>query len=257
VETCDQLVAAAGTSTQQLVGSAYNLKGLAIFNQAKADNDAKRFPDAEAAFRNALSASPGMHIAHYNLGIALLSHGDDAGGIAELNVYLEKDPNGRTAKDAHRMIENPRRARENFAPDFAFATADGGYVSLDDLKGKVVMLDFWGTWCPPCVASIGSLKRLQKKYANEPFVLISVSFHDTEPSWRKFIAEKEMTWPQYRDASGTMARAYDVTAFPSYFVIDHEGVVRYETRGNGVFTPANIEDAIGKALKKMRDAAAK
>ncbi|HEY0348683.1 MAG TPA: hypothetical protein VGC60_11075 [Pyrinomonadaceae bacterium] len=73
--------------------------------------------------------------------------GRDAEGIVELKKYVEAQPNGSKAESAARLIENPRRARAAYAPDFSLTTADGEFVSLEDLHAKVLLLDFWGTWC--------------------------------------------------------------------------------------------------------------
>src|SRR5215218_1784706 len=98
------------------------------------------------------------------------------------------------------MAENPRRARENYAPDFSFTSSEGEHIALGDLRGKVVLLDFWGTWCPPCVDSVPELRTLHKCYSNEPwFVLIGISSDNDEEKWQEFTVKNKMIWPQYRD----------------------------------------------------------
>lgn len=248
-ETCEELIALHPPA--HMLAQAWNLKGRAIVTQAKADNILKRLPEAEEAFRNAIAADPNLHVAHFNLGMSMLTRSDDEGGLTELRTYLAKDPEGREANAARRLIENPRRARENFAPGFAFATLDGSYLDLDDLRGKVVMLDFWGSWCRPCVDSVGALRRINRRYEKSPFVLISISVGDPEDRWRQFVAANQMSWPQYLDERRDVSRAYGVQAFPSYVVIDHEGVVKYATYGNRTFTEAKIQFAIEDALKKL------
>lgn len=254
LETCDVLITLDPAPAAPVVAQAWNLRGMTIVTQAKAEKNLKRLPEAEAAFRKALEVNPLLHVAHYNLGLSLLSRSEDASGLAALRTYLERDPQGREAKAARRLIDNPRRARENFAPDFAFATLDGGYVSLDELRGKVVLVDFWGSWCKPCVDSIGSLRRINRRYEKEPFVLISISVGDPEDKWRQFVAAHQMTWPQYLDAKTEVSRAFGVSAFPSYVVLDHEGIVQYATYGSRTFTEAKIQFAIEDALKKLKKA---
>jgi hypothetical protein len=100
-----------------------------------------------------LALGTNLPILHFNLGYTLLQEGRDAEGIAELKKFTAVESEGAKADQALKLIENPRRAREAYAPDFSFITSEGEYLSLDDLRGKVVLLDFWGTWCPPCVES--------------------------------------------------------------------------------------------------------
>lgn len=250
-ETCDQMLALIGSSSPIHAAAAWNLKGLAILKQSKAQKDMKRLPDAEAAFRSAFAADPNLHVVHYNLGYAMMVSGDDAGGIAELKAYLQAEPDGRSAADARRLIEIPRGARQNFAPEFAFATMDGSYLSLDDLRGKIVLLDFWGSWCRPCVDSVGSLKRIQKRYDKEPFAMVSISVHDTDDKWRKFVTDHQMTWPQYRDESQSVSGAYHVNAFPSYFVIDQDGIVLGWAIGESA--DRSVERMIDDGLKKLKE----
>jgi len=158
-------------------------------------------------------------------------------------------PNGPQAERARSMIENPRRAREAFAPPFSVVTLDRELVDLDGLKGKVVLMDFWGTWCPPCVAAVPTLRDLQKKHAKDAFVLLSVSSDSDEAVVRAFADKNHLAWPQYWDRDRKVQQAFDVRAFPTYVLIDDEGVVRFRTTGGGLHEPLGLEDAIRKALK--------
>ncbi len=93
-----------------------------------------------------------------------------------------------------------------------------------------MVLDFWATWCPPCRASVGELKELAKKYPNTVEV-ISVSADEKESQWRDFVADKKMTWPQYIDSDSHMRRTFNVHSFPTYVVIDGDGIVRQRITG--------------------------
>ena len=134
--------------------------------------------------------------------------GHDEDGVRELKLYVET----RAARDlrldnAMKMIEEPRRAREIFAPDFSFTTKEGEFISLDDLKGKTVVLDFWGTWCKPCLMATPSLVRLQKKYAEQGVVFIGVAVNDQEDAWAAYIDKNKMEWPQFLDKTRKMVDA--------------------------------------------------
>jgi peroxiredoxin len=234
---------------QQLLLRAYNHQGVAL--QALAEKkDQKKLQGAEAAFRQALTIAGAPPLLHYNLGVTLLQLNRDAEGVAVLKQFVQLQPKGANAESANKMIENPRRARENYAPDFSFTTAEGEYVSLDDLRGKVVVLDFWGTWCPPCVESVPELRTLHKRYSKEPsFMLIGISSDSDEQEWKDFTAKNKMIWPQYRDKDQKVQRAFGVRAFPTYVVIDHEGIVQFRSVGLSWQRAASLEDAIRKHVK--------
>jgi len=247
-ESCDKAIelSAGNTKTQ---AEAYNLKGIALQAQA-AGKDQKKLQEAEAAFRQALALGSDLAVVHYNLGYTLLQENRDPEGVIELKKFTELEPEGAKAEAAKKVIENPRRAREAYAPDFSFTTAEGEYLSLEDLHGKVVLLDFWGTWCPPCVESVPSLRDLYKRYAKEKsFVMVSVSVHDEEDKWRAFTSTHQMAWPQCFDHDSRIQRAFGVNRFPTYVLIDHEGIVRFRVSGMSFEREASLNDAIHKQIK--------
>ena len=129
------------------------------------------------------------------------------------------------AERANLMLANPRRAGEQLAPNFRITTVQGQDLSLKQFAGKIVVLDFWATWCPPCRESVPELRDLTRKYDPAKLVLISISADEEEDAWHQFIAENKMTWPQYRDADKKLVNAFTVRAYPTYLVIDGDGVI--------------------------------
>jgi thiol-disulfide isomerase/thioredoxin len=250
VETADKAIALAGDN-KQLVTKVYINKGLAL--QAAAEKkDQKKLQGAEAAFRQAMAFENAPPVTHYNLGVVLLQMNRDPEGIAEIQQYLKAQPNGFFAESAKKMAGNPRRARENYAPDFSFTSLSGEQVSLDGLQGKVVLLDFWGTWCGPCVESVPELKQLHKKYANEPaFVLIGISSDRDDEVWREFTVKNKMAWPQYRDKDGKIMRAFRVGSFPTYVILDHEGIIRHRSVGMTWSRASSLDSEIKKQIKMI------
>lgn len=256
VESCERLIDLAGSDTKaRALG--YNLKGVALQSLAQG-KDQKKLHDAETVFREGLALNADLPILHYNLGLTLMQQqGHDPEGIAELKKYVELEPTGTKFDQARKLVENPRRARENYAPEFSITTSDGEYITVEDLRGKVVLLDFWATWCPPCVASVPAFRSLHKKYEKESsFMMIAISADSEVDAWRTFIAENQMGWPQYRDRDSKVRRVFEVRAFPTYIVIDHEGIVRFRSTGLGRTGTATIEEAIRKALKMVNKKAA-
>jgi thiol-disulfide isomerase/thioredoxin len=229
-----------------------NARGLAIFALVE-KNDDKRLKDAEADFRAVIELTDRVPIAHYNLAFALMRQGRDDDGIQAMNVFLAKAPNMREAAEARRLIENPRRARVLFAPEFSITTLQREHITLEDLRGRVVLVDFWATWCPPCLAATPGLQRLAKKYAGEPFTLLGISLDRSQEPWKRYIEEHKMDWPQYFD-NGRVASLFKVGPIPMYFILDHEGVVRASKSGYGSSTDGWLDGEIRKLLKELKEA---
>jgi TonB family protein len=217
----------------------------------------KKLVEAVADTRQALALDPRESIAHFNLGVLLMKQEQDADGIAELKTYLaSNEADAKVAKDARDDIADPRRAREPFAPDFSFTTLDNEQVSLASLRGKVALLDFWGTWCPPCRASIPTIAGLQKQFAKKQVEFVGISSDSDEDAWRKFIAANHMVWSEYRDSDDHVQRAFQVDSFPTYIVLDRNGVIRFRQSGFAEqLSGGEISEALNKALKEKPEAA--
>ncbi len=150
----------------------HNQRGMALFSMAEKNTD-KAIKDAEAEFRLAVALPQAPPIAHYNLGLSLLKQSRDEEGATALKAYTAFGLKTPEVDLAVRMIENPRRGRENFAPDFSLTSMQGEFYSAKELEGKVVFLDFWGQWCGPCRDLTLDLVKLNKKYRDNPkFVML-------------------------------------------------------------------------------------
>jgi thiol-disulfide isomerase/thioredoxin len=224
---CDKALGYAADNS--LKATALVLKGKALMSISPVDD--KRIPQAEQAFRDAITLVGKDPVAHFDLALALLRQNKDDQAKVELQQCLGLHPPSQIADEAQKLLDHPQRARQDIAPEFKLATLQGQEVSLQDLQGKIVVLDFWATWCPPCRESVGELKDLTKKYPVDKVVLISISVDENDAAWRKFVADKKMMWLQYRDADGKMQNSYGVHSFPTYMVIDGEGVMRQRLSG--------------------------
>lgn len=250
IQNSDKAVELAGED-KKLAATAYNLKGIALQRQSET-KDQKKLQESEIVLRQAAATDPALADVHYNLGVVLMQQNRDPEGVAELKKFVEMAPNQFNSGDARKMIDNPRRAREPFAPDFSITTEEGKSITLNDLRGKVVLLDFWGTWCGPCVASVPALRKLNEKYAKEPsFVMIGVSSDGDAAKWRAFTAKEKMVWHQYLDSDRTVQRSFGVRAFPTYIVLDAEGVIRFRTTGSTFEKEDALSDAISKQVKLL------
>jgi thiol-disulfide isomerase/thioredoxin len=214
----------------------------------------KKLKEAEDEIRQALSLDSGNALARYDLGFVLLKQERDPEGTAELKTFLSSSgADAESLEEARKLIANPLRARAPFAPDFSFMTVQNQTVSNAALRGKVVLMDFWGTWCPPCRESVPALRELNKKYAGKPFQLVSVSSDDDEDVWKTFIKSERMDWSQYIDLQGRVLHSFKVESFPTFVVLDKDGVIRFRQSGEGPTTEADLEDAIGKYIKRESD----
>ena len=139
------------------------------------------------------------------------------------------------------------------APDVETTNLEGKKVKLSDYKGKVVLLDIWATWCPPCRAMIPHEREMVKSMAKKPFVLISVSADDEKDALVKFLEKEPMPWVHWWDggADNPVLKVYRVRAFPTLYLIDHTGTIKHKWAGK----PEN--DQLDKAVEEAVKAAEK
>jgi len=206
---------------------------------------------AEAEFKAALAADPDSKVAdlHYELGVVLMTEHRDEEAITELKKELDLRPNGTTADEARALIANPHRGREKYAPEFSFVSSKGQRVSLDTLRGKIVLLDFWASWCSPCVRALPSVRKVQQDHANDPFVVVGISADLQERTWRTFTGTNRMAWPQYWDQDRQFRKLFGVQAIPTYVLIDAEGIERLRVAGAGFDQARTLSAEIDKQIK--------
>ncbi|MBY0460805.1 MAG: TlpA family protein disulfide reductase [Gemmataceae bacterium] len=139
------------------------------------------------------------------------------------------------------------------APEVETLTLEGKKVKLSDSKGKVVLLDIWATWCPPCRAMIPHERDMVKKLEGKPFELVSVSVDKKKETLTKFLEDNKMPWTHWWDSGedNPVMKRYRVRAFPTLYLIDHTGVIRNKWVG----APDNkeldkaVDDLVAKAVK--------
>jgi peroxiredoxin len=117
------------------------------------------------------------------------------------------------------------------APDFQLPSMKGGTLSLSSLKGKVVLLDFWASWCEPCKKELPELQKLSQSYAGKDVVVVGVNIDDDSANAQRLAKQLGVTFDVALDKSKSAANAYDPPKMPSSFVIDKKGVVQYVNAG--------------------------
>jgi peroxiredoxin len=135
------------------------------------------------------------------------------------------------------------------APDFAVTTLDGNELRLADFKGKFVLLDFWATWCAPCVSEIPNLKAVHDAFAAEPrFAMVSLSLDERPAHLKSFVNSQKIPWQQaFLGSDSPVAADYDATAIPATFLISPDGkVLAKDLRGE------TMKTSILAALKRYK-----
>jgi len=219
-ESADKAVKVASSETEQVAAHLYRCQLLG-FRTSK-----KELSKAEQDCREVLRIAPDNPDAHLNLGLVLMRQKRDAEGMPEVKEYVERWPQGAHATYAKKVLANPRAATEPVAPEFTVRCEGGRTINSNDLSGKVVVIDFWATWCSACRAALPEMKELIKKYPSDKLLVISASADQDENAWRDYITKKEMTWPQVLDKDDSLTSKFDVHAFPTYIVIDGDGFIR-------------------------------
>lgn len=122
---------------------------------------------------------------------------------------------------------SPIAKENNAAPDISVVSiTDGSTLKLSDLKGKVVLLNFWATWCPPCREEMPSMMKLNRAMTGKPFQMVAVSMDEGgKPAIESFFRESGFNLPTYLDKSGNAGKAYGLTGVPESFIIDRQGVL--------------------------------
>ncbi len=210
--------------------------------------------EADATFTAALAISPRSAQVIYSEGRVLSMLGRDADAKAMFQRYLDRVGEAdRYRARAEHFVENPHLASLPMAPPFTLTTAEGEQISLDEQVGKVVLLDFWATWCGPCKQTLPEIHSIAKKFAGQPLVVVSISSDSNDVAWKDFISKNDMFWAQYRDADHALSNAYGVSAIPRFFTIDSDGVLQSVKVGSG----ADVEGDLKKLVKRASQEASR
>lgn len=249
LDCADSLLSTAQTTEEKY--QSYYYRGIVLLRDGSQHKKEDKLHDADQAFHQAIDIAPSDPRAYFGDGMTLANLSEDEPARAQFRTFLLKSQHGHSLESqrAQRYIDRPELARARMAPAFAVKTLDGKRVSLDDLAGKVVLIDFWATWCGPCREALPHVQRIAKEFEGKPFVVLSVSLDSDEGRWTDFVASHEMTWLQTRDGrfDGPVARMFHVDSIPHTFTIDSDGVLQDENVGDG-----NIDGRLKKLVARAQ-----
>jgi peroxiredoxin len=111
------------------------------------------------------------------------------------------------------------------APGFELADDSGQGVNLSDFRGKYVLLNFWATWCPPCVEEMPSLSALHERLKDQGLVVLGVSVDESEADYKRFLERGHLSFPTVRDPERSVSSRYGTVKYPETYLINPEGIV--------------------------------
>jgi peroxiredoxin len=144
----------------------------------------------------------------------------------------------------------PASAPAASAPDFSLPARDGGKVQLSELKGEVVMINFWASWCGPCRQEMPLLEQIQEKYQPLGFTLLGVNVEPDSAEAERFLKNVQVSFPILFDRENSVSARFGVEAMPSSVLIDREGNVRHVHRGYKPGDEAVYADLIRGLVKE-------
>lgn len=141
-------------------------------------------------------------------------------------------------------------AEKSPAPEITITSLQGEQIKLSSLKGKVVMLNFWATWCPPCREEIPSMMKLAAAMKGKPFQMLAVSIDEGGvPAIKEFFKESGYNLPAYVDTTMESSKLYGITGVPETFIIDKNGVIVKKVIGPMAWDSADVASFLEGLMK--------
>jgi cytochrome c biogenesis protein CcmG/thiol:disulfide interchange protein DsbE len=137
------------------------------------------------------------------------------------------------------------------APDIKLTDINKNNLKLSGLKGSVIFINFWATWCPPCIDEMPSIERLSKQLAgNSEFKMVTILYNDTEEKAYKYMKEMGYTFPVYLDPGGSAAEKFGITGVPETYIIDKKGILRNKVIGPSEWDSTYVIEELSKLINE-------
>ena len=139
------------------------------------------------------------------------------------------------------------------APDFTLKSLDGQTIQLSDLRGKVVLVNIWASWCPPCKAEMPAIDHVYQAYKDKGFTVLGVdsTVQDTTANVKSFVTENKLGFPILLDENGLATRLYNIQSLPTSFFVGPDGIIRDVIIG-GPMSEAFLMSQVEKYLSEVR-----
>ena len=147
-----------------------------------------------------------------------------------------------------RAAELKRWKGKPAAPAIDLMKTDGTPLSLQQLRGKVVLVNFWATWCEPCIREMPSLQHLRDQLQADGFEVLAVNYQEGPARINAFVENLNLTLPVVRDTDGSVARAWGARVFPANYVVDRAGNIRHSMSGAADWTSPQLISTIRTLL---------
>jgi len=142
----------------------------------------------------------------------------------------------------------PQAELNKTAPMFSLLDTDGNRVDLAAMRGKVVFVNFWATWCPPCREEMPSMLRLNERMSGKPFVMLTILMNDEPANAKAFYNNIGGALPTLLDPDGVAAKAYGITGVPETYIIDKQGILRKKFIGGWPWDSNEAMQLVGQYL---------
>jgi thiol-disulfide isomerase/thioredoxin len=225
-----------------LILLALNFSVRAMAQTAPAQQQATTQLSSDDAAKKPAAAAPSQQPAQNNL-LADGNQPTSLGDVARLARAKKKDE-----PKAAKVIDDENMPRGGIPIG---GSAPNSSSSSSRTGEKLVLLDFWASWCGPCRESLPDLKQFQSAFGSDQVQVVSISEDRDERTWTNFTSQNQMTWEQRFDAAGESARQYGVKGFPTYILVDGNGTIlqRYE----GEDPSQSLVERIGPDIKKAQE----
>jgi len=225
------------------------------------DKDPKKagaaLKQAEAVLQQGLADDPSseaLHMLHGRV-LAALKHDEEAEREFVACAAMPGVPAEECVRAQH-FAKDVSAARSESAPEFRAVTISGNPVSLGDLAGKVVVIDFWATWCGVCKEDSGYVQSMLDIFSPDEFVLLEVNVDESETTWSNYVAEHRLEGVHIWDHKGVLTDPFHVGAYPTYVVLDGDGMVRLRVEGAQGDLKGTVRKLLADAKAKRPETAA-